>query len=595
MIFRFFFIAFLVCESFATSVRAQPALVPYRQGTFWGYSNLQAQLVVPAQYEYTDFFQEGRALVGKNRRYGYLNDQGQQVIGLQYQSANPFQGGAAVVAKEELYGAIDAQGKTLVPFSYQQIISLSSLLKIKTSAGWGLFSLAKKREVVAPQYDDLGLLANQSSLFWFKEKDKIGLGNWEQNQVLHPANFDELYPFSGDFAVVRQGAFFGVLHRTGQLLLPCEFSHIPSGFAFDQPLQKDGKWLYFTPKGTPLEALYDTAQPFYNGVAAVSRGGRYGFINLQGNQVIPLMYEIVGKAGDGPIAVKKDGKWGFINLKNEVVIPFEYEDFDDAVHTMFFTAEGLCLARKNGKFGFIGPQGKAAVPFTFEAAEPFFDALALVQRNGRYGFVNKAGKEVVALAYSDVHHLGVHQYFDNGLALLSKNGKWGFVNMKGEEITPFIYDAPIVPDGFYEEEEEMSYLFFEGRCRVQANGKIGFIDLRGKEITPLQYEDAKDFAGGLAAVRLVGKWGFINRNGETVTPHRYTAVRIVPTEASDAVFRLVQSQERWGLIGANGSEVAPCRFDTPVDWQYAFKNGLMWVNFEGQEGYVNSLGKAFFE
>lgn len=34
--------------------------------------------------------------------------------------------------------------------------------------------------------------------------------------------------------------------------------------------------------------VYDEARPFHEGLAAVCRDGKWGFVNLQGEMVIPL-------------------------------------------------------------------------------------------------------------------------------------------------------------------------------------------------------------------------------------------------------------------------------------------------------------------
>lgn len=57
--------------------------------------------------------------------------------------------------------------------------------------------------------------------------------------------------------------------------------------------------------------------------------------------------------------------------------------------------------------------------------------------------------------------------------------------------------------------------FSEGMAPVQTTtGRWGFINENQHMVIPARFEDAQEFKGGRAAVKLNGKWGFINRRGE---------------------------------------------------------------------------------
>jgi hypothetical protein len=57
--------------------------------------------------------------------------------------------------------------------------------------------------------------------------------------------------------------------------------------------------------------------------------------------------------------------------------------------------------------------------------------------------------------------------------------------------------------------------YSEGVAPVQANnGRWGYIDTRNQWIIPAEFEDAKEFRDGRAAVKANGKWGFINKRGD---------------------------------------------------------------------------------
>lgn len=53
------------------------------------------------------------------------------------------------------------------------------------------------------------------------------------------------------------------------------------------------------------------------------------------------------------------------------------------------------------------------------------------------------------------------------------------------------------------------------------NGKWGFVNNNNKVIIEPQYDEAKSFSGGLAAVKMNGKWGFINDEGRIVIDYQF--------------------------------------------------------------------------
>ncbi len=62
------------------------------------------------------------------------------------------------------------------------------------------------------------------------------------------------------------------------------------------------------------------------------------------------------------------------------------------------------------------------------------------------------------------------------------------------------------------EAQSMKPLFLASRS-VDNSRKIGFIDQLGKIAIKFQFDEAKSFSEGLAAVKSNGKWGYINKLG----------------------------------------------------------------------------------
>jgi hypothetical protein len=66
-----------------------------------------------------------------------------------------------------------------------------------------------------------------------------------------------------------------------------------------------------------VEAKYDDAESFSEGLAAVSLNNKWGFINKEGKEVIPLKYDMVNWFENGKARVKIDGEKFYIKTKGE--------------------------------------------------------------------------------------------------------------------------------------------------------------------------------------------------------------------------------------------------------------------------------------
>ena len=93
-----------------------------------------------------------------------------------------------------------------------------------------------------------------------------------------------------------------------------------------------------------------------------------GIVDSFGNTIIEL-----GKYGydirylnEGLISVQKDGKTGVVDLNGQLVIPTVYDDVDRGVGLF---SHGTAVVRKNGKLGIIDKTGKIIIPPTYDLLE----------------------------------------------------------------------------------------------------------------------------------------------------------------------------------------------------------------------------------
>ena len=371
---------------------------------------------------------------------------------------------------------------------------------------------------------------------------------------------------------------------------------------------------------------YDSVYSFSDGLAKVVKDNKEGFINKNGELVIPLIYDTAGDFYNGLSVVRvgenwDESKWGLIDTTGQTVVPIKYDDI--LTYPWDNYSEGLIRVCLDGKWGFIDAAGNEVIPCTFDYVEDFFDGLAafcigdrFYDSESKWGFIDITGNEIIPCQYG-LYQLpsndgsGSRVGFQEGLAAVELDGKWGYIDKTGNIIVPFIYDYTnwfsedfaVVCRGnkwgyidktgaeVIELKYDYVYDFCEGMaavCKVYGNSvKYGFVDKTGREVVPLKYDELQysfshsgpglsnitgcGFTDGLAAVSIggyegggyIGKWGFVNKNGEEVIPLIYDYV----DEISEGMIAV--------NIGAN--------FVESFDWGL-YAEGGKW-------GYIDTTGK----
>lgn len=372
-------------------------------------------------------FHEGRACFSKNEKYGFVDKKGNVIVPAKYYSVADFKEGRAWVANrgeegdEYWCGYIDLDGKEVVPIKYRAALGEGGFRAINFSEG--LAAVDRRTD-----NDD-------SPIYGYI--DKMG------NEVI-PAKFRDVEDFRNGIASVHfdfdDPAVY--IDKTGKVLTAKELKSHHEIVTF---WQGDKMGLKHLDGNVVVPGEYDIVQNYSEGMAAVCKGNRWGYVDSFGNNIIPCLYHSRLFYDNGVM----DG-WG------EYGAPDEANDFH----------EGLVMIMKNGKAGFLDKQGKVAIPFLYERAKDFSEGFAAVKKAGKWGFINKEGKNVIPCQYDKVTS------FREGLVAVVKNGKSGYINTKGKEIVPFIYDKP--------EDWEPLHDFHEGLAVVKKNGAYGYVDKKGK-------------------------------------------------------------------------------------------------------------------
>jgi len=247
--------------------------------------------------------------------------------------------------------------------------------------------------------------------------------------------------------------------------------------------------------------------------------------------VIPFQFQDARPFSDGIAAVKKDNKWGYIDRLGQWIIQPEY-DFSVGDYSSGLSYVGNQFLDTNGMPVFEEAKFENARKFSPKGK----DALAAVQVSGQWGFIDLDGEFVISPKYD-----GAGDFSDSGLAPVKVGGIWGYVDRRGRELIMSNFDyawnfsgefAAVMVEGsvgyinktgIYTINPQFIHAgeFHNGRAPARIGNRTGYINDRGRLVIPAVYHNGGEFSDGLAPVATDGRWGYINTSGRIVIPPLY--------------------------------------------------------------------------
>ena len=339
--------------------------------SLYGCLDNTGKVIVPCKYNAIETFKNGLSKIKKDNKYGAINKNGIEVITPVYEEIRRIDPQLIVAKKDGKYGLLNHRGQVVVNFDYDKIESNYDEnepaysdgnngyhTKIGDKCGY----LNSKGEQVIPCHYDV--IRRGVDMLFVKENGKWGLFSLEGKQIM-PFKYDRIYWFVNDMAVVENDGKHGFIDRSGREILPCKFNYIShfsnEGIAISEKETNSGTKQAIvdihgnnlTPfKYDHIDCYDDTGTPIVSGdVIYVTNNGLQGFVNLEGTELVPCLYESASYNGSNAFVVCKDGKFGVINQYGTELIPFKYEEMSDF-------KSGISRVKLDGKTGFVNIKGE---------------------------------------------------------------------------------------------------------------------------------------------------------------------------------------------------------------------------------------------
>lgn len=245
-----------------------------------------------------------------------------------YEDVTAIHGMTIGVCRDGLWGLAKADGSLLIPCRFEQISTYNTDRAIVKQDG-EIFAVDSAGNRIA-------LLKEPAAEFGNYANDRVSLlidGQWRRATgefVIGSSAFEDLGTYSGGYTAARENGKWGVVDLQNEWLLDPEYDEIMMdelGRCYGQGAvfaRKDGAVRLYV-DGKQVGDSYEDARPFGGeGYAAVKQGGKWGFVDTDGQLCIPCRYDDALSFGQHLAAVEVDGLWGYISLSGELVIPAEF-------------------------------------------------------------------------------------------------------------------------------------------------------------------------------------------------------------------------------------------------------------------------------
>lgn len=335
------FILFVGCNKTVEKPTAS-ILIPVKTGNNWGYIDSTCSFKVDPAFENAGEFHNNRAFVIKAGRSAYINDSGRVICPFQFLQATDFSDSLAfVLDKNSAIQCIDINMKTKFTLKDVQEVSIfkEGLASVKQADKYGFIN--KTGKVVIPfQYDDV---------LFFSE----GLCAVAVTKQIEDSTYSE----------------WTYIDATGKTLIDSVFEVAQNFNGGLAAVKRNGKWSWIDKKQKDVFGSdFEECQSFKDGFAAYKKDGFYGLINKSGKLILEPSYAIIGNFNEGLAMVSLGPETvGFIDTTGVIKIQPQFQSAS-------YFHKGYCYIFKDNKIGLLTKSGKLFCAGQFESAPGFLGA-----------------------------------------------------------------------------------------------------------------------------------------------------------------------------------------------------------------------------
>lgn len=287
--------------------------------------------------QYFSGFRNGMAIVTENGKAGFIDNTGKLVVPCIYEQLysfdiETFKGELTAAKKDGRWGFIDKKGKVVIPFEYEDQVYISvghticdDKRRVKKNGKWGIINMNGQMEIPC-KYDSIG------SFNYGLAPAKIGYKYVYinmQGKIVLAGDYDKAEAFENGVAKVTKRDSTYMINIKGEKVNVNQIE-FHDGLCVVAKFVKEEARIYYGYADEELELVipydFDEAYDFENGMALVKLGGKWGYIDTNGNWVIYREFDEKFRfSAEGVAKVLQNGKWGLLTKEGDYVFPCEYD------------------------------------------------------------------------------------------------------------------------------------------------------------------------------------------------------------------------------------------------------------------------------
>lgn len=258
-------------------------------------------------------------------------------------------------------------------------------------------------------------------------------------------------------------------------------------------------------------------------------GAPVALINKQGKSLVDLSrYQKVdaNKISAGLLPVMRNSHVGYLNMQGREVIPVMYDALNDGQGWARPVSEGRIVVKQGGHYGVIDTANRTVVPFSAAISDidDYRGGMARLRKNKAISWLDKEGNIKNANTQNaNVKKDNVKK--DNGKSNDGKSNDGKSAKNSRVNDRPAASKSAVNPSDRANSTQKKSASIPVNRFTTlqprQQDGRWGFVDDNNVTMITYSFDEVRPFSEGLAGVRIDAEWGFINLGGELVIPFSF--------------------------------------------------------------------------